>query len=240
MFDRVFPLFLELNRNTGERDAELQEIIEPTILVILQDLLKDRKTNRQDMIDLRKYFFESLKGNYKIQLLSSLVDLIFILSGSNKETNTMLNFQANLLKIDPKNIRSNFARHLKTINLSDEGEIVSLEFEPWSWFCLKYLKANIPNYLNNIKSDYIVNKDDFTTLNPLKKLEELEANDFKDTYSYSAFASDYAKEKLMDKIFGDFERLDKDEKMKYLLNLNTLSFEFLYAYFATILSISDL
>jgi len=41
----------------------------------------------------------------------------------------------------------------------------------------------------------------------------------------------------MDKIFGDFESLGKDEKMKYLLNLNTLSFEFLYSYFATILDI---
>ena len=60
-------------------------------------------------------------------------------------------------------------------------------------------------------------------------------NDLVDTYSYNPFATKYAKEKWLKKVFGEFEKLSVQEKIDYLINLNSPSKEFIYAIFSTIL-----
>ena len=237
MTDRVFKAFMELGMKSMNREAELQSIIEPTINMIIEDIRDDRKIKRADMSDLKKYFLESIRENYKLLLLSQMMDLVFILSGSDGETNAMKIYASMMLGVDPKMIRGNFARHLKKVYLSSNGKIESIEFEGWSWFCVSYFKSNIFGYPTNTSNGFILNKRKFDTTNILKCLEEFERDNFKNTYSYSSFATAYAEKKLVDKIFGDFEKLDKDTKIKYLCDLNTLSIEFIYAYFVPIFGV---
>ena len=52
--------------------------------------------------------------------------------------------------------------------------------------------------------------------------------------SYSAFATNYAKEKILRKIFDGFEDLKPKAKIEYLKKLDGLTKQSFYAYFATL------
>ena len=93
----------------------------------------------------------------------------------------------------------------------------------------------IPEYQPKIKEGFILNTKKFESLDYNRVIGEFMKNDLKDTYSYNIFATEYAKEKWLKKVFGDFESLSNNEKIEYLIKLNSPTKEMFNAYFSTIL-----
>lgn len=97
---------------------------------------------------------------------------------------------------------------------------------------MQYIKRYIPSFMTNFKPGFIVNTRRFDTLDFFEVADEFSQNDFMDAMSYSAFATKYAKEKILDKIFDGFEELKPKAKIEYLKKLDGLTKQSFYAYFA--------
>ncbi|MCX6719179.1 MAG: hypothetical protein NTZ38_02265, partial [Candidatus Taylorbacteria bacterium] len=188
----------------------------------------------------KKLYIWQLMSGYSNFLLGYMFDMLFILAHDQKEKDAVVAAYIHMFKmkdtiagITPKLVRSEFSAHLKKIYLSNTGTIEAVEFEGWSWYIIKYLKQNVLWYLDDLKTGFMTNKKEFESLDFFKVLDEFAKNQFRDTYSYNAFSTDYSREKFEDKIFGDLDEKTDKEKMEYFIALSTMSREFFYSAFAT-------
>ena len=163
------------------------------------------------------------------------MDLVFVLTKSNKEQDDMNSFLKKIFKPAARKLAHTMALQVKHIYLSNDGHIENIEFEPFGWFIFQYFRNQIREYIPDVPDGFILNTKKFSSFDYEKNLEELLLSDLKETYSYNVFATDYAKEKFINSIFDGFETLTAQEKIDYLIKLNSPTQEMLFTQFRTAL-----
>ncbi len=234
IFDELLMVMVKEWRKSSQRDMYLEEILVSTGNLIIDQIKKRNEVSKADFLEFKRTFYTLLKNQYEEMLFNYLLDPLFTLNPWPKEQDEMAAFLRKSMGITVQRIRLYFSWHVRKIFLSDDGQIEGIEFENWSWYVMQYLKHHIPAYMNNLKKGFIVNTRRFDTLDFFEVADEFSQNDFRDAMSYSAFATNYAKEKILHKIFDGFEDLKPKAKIEYLKKLDGLTKQSFYAYFATL------
>lgn len=235
VFNKIMPINLSMLMKSGNNEKYIQQNLESTGNLMIADLQEGKTINKSDYLEFKRMYFELAKSFYSIILTGFLLDLLFTLIKRKSEQDEMNSYIDNLFKQKPRNMNHSFAMQIKKIYISNDGEIENIEFEGFSWFAFQYFKKLIPEYNPKIKEGFIVNTRKFNSLDYNEVIEEFIRNDLADTYSYNSFATKYAKEKLLEKIFGDFEKTPRQEKIDYLIKLNSPTKEAIIALISTIL-----
>jgi len=229
LFEKVMPIYFSNMMKSGSRDLHTQNDLEATGNIMIADLKEGKEIQKKDFLEFKRKYFELNKNTYADFLSGFLVQFLFILIKNKSEQNEMMSQINKLFKVKPQKLHHSFALQLKKVYISDTGEIENIEFEGYSWFVLQYFKKLIPEYQPKVKEGFILNTRKFATLDYNEVIKEFMQNDLADTYSYNPFATKYAKEKWLEKVFGGFENLSTQEKIDYLINLNSPSKEAIFA-----------
>lgn len=235
LFEKVISTYFLNLMKGGSRDMHIQASLEATGNIMIKDLNDGKEIQKSDFLEFKRNYFVLAKNFYTDILLGFLIQFLFILVKNNPEKDEMTSQLDKLFKMKPQILHRSFALQLKKIYISDTGEIENIEFEGYGWFVFQYFKKLIPEYQPKIKEGFILNTKKFPSLDYNEAMAEFIKNDLTDTYSYNAFATKYAKEKLIKKIFGGFEKLPRQEKIDYLIKLNSPTREYTTALFSTIL-----
>lgn len=235
VFEKMMGVFVQGMIKGASRDLHIQNNLEATGNLMITDLRAGLEIKKSDFLEFKRLYFQIIKNSYTDLLPGFLIDFLFILIKNKSEQDEMNSFIEKVFKQSPRKLHHNFALQLKTVYLSDEGEIKNIEFEGYGWFVFQYFKNLIPEYRPKLKDGFILNKKKFESLDYSKVIEEFTQNDLVDVYSYNAFATKYAKEKHLKKIFGGFENLLSQEKIDYLIKLNSPTKEMIFALFATLI-----
>jgi hypothetical protein len=234
VFDELLMVMVKQWRKSSQRDVHLEEILVSTGNIIIDQIKKRQEISKTDFLEFKRTFYTLLKNQYEEMLFYYLLDPLFTLNPWKKEQDEMAAFLRKSMGINVQRIRINFSWHVRKLYLSDDGQIDSLEFENWSWYVMQYTKRHIPEFMADFKPGFIVNTRYFDTLDFFEVADEFSQNDFRDAMSYSAFATNYAKEKILHKIFDGFENLKPKAQIEYLKKLDGLTKQSFYAYFATL------
>jgi hypothetical protein len=231
LFDHLIELYIRHLRNSGRRDMNLGNLLESTGNLIITDLKEGREYQKSDFLIFKRTYFELIKNFYSDLLIGDAMDFLFTITKSKIEQDDMNSFLKKLLNTEKKQIGHAFSVHVRHVYLSNDGHIESIEFEPFAWFMLNYYKNMVREYAPTVPKGFVLNTKKFEHFDYQKTIEELMDNDLKETYSFNAFATPYAKEKLLKKIFDDFEKLPTQEKIDYLIKLNSPTKEMMFAHF---------
>lgn len=234
VFDDLLFIMFKHWRTSSVRDMHLEEILTATGNIIIDHIKKGKEINRSDFLEFKRTYFQILKNQYEDILCNFLFDPLSTLNPWPKEHDEMSAFVKKSIGITPQRVRTNFAWHIQKIYLSNDGKITNIEFENWGWYLMQLTKKYIPSHMSEVKAGFVLNTKRFDTLDFQTVVGEYAINDFRDAYSYSAFSTNYAKEKILNKIFDGFEDLKSRAKIEYLKKLNGLSKQALYAYVALI------
>ena len=234
VFDELLMVMVKQWRRSSQRDVHLEEILVSTGNIIIDQIKKRQEMSKTDFLEFKRTFYTLLKNQYEEMLFYYLLDPLFTLNPWKCEQDEMTAFLRKSMGINVQRIRINFSWHVRKLYLSDDGQIDSIEFENWSWYVMQYTKRHIPEFMDNFKPGFIVNTRRFDTLDFFEVADEFSQNDFRDALSYSEFATKYAKEKILAKIFDGFEDLKPKAKIEYLKKLDGLTKQSFYAYFAAL------
>jgi hypothetical protein len=234
VFDELLMVMVKQWRRSSQRDVHLEEILVSTGNIIIDQIKKRKEISKTDFLEFKRTFYTLLKNQYEEMLFNYLLDPLFTLNPWPKEQDEMAAFLRKSMGINVQRIRINFSWHVRKLYLSDDGQIDSMEFENWSWYVMQYTKRHIPEFMADFKNGFIMNTRQFSTLDFFDVADEFSQNDFRNALSYSAFATNYAKEKILRKIFDGFEDLKPKAKIEYLKKLDGLTKQSFYAYFATL------
>jgi hypothetical protein len=175
-----------------------------------------------------------IKNLYADLLFGYPIQFLFTLTRNKSEQNEMNSYFDKIYKQKPQKLHHSFALQLKKIYISDKGEIENIEFEGFAWFMFQYFKKLIPEYQPKIKEGFVLNTKKFQSLDCDEVIEEFMQNDLLDTYSYNPFATKYAREKFLKKVFEGFEELSTQEKIDYLIKLNSPTKEYFFSVLSTL------
>ena len=232
VFDELLMVMVKEWRRSSQRDVHLEEILVSTGNILIDQIKKRQEVSKKDFLEFKRTYYILLKNQYEEMLFNYLFDPLFTLNPWPKEQDEMAAFLRKSMGITVPRIRMTFSWHVRKLYLTDDGQIDSMEFENWSWYVMQYIKRRIPAFMANFKSGFIMNTRKFSTLDFFEVADEFSQNDFRDAMSYSAFATNYGKEKILHKIFDRFEDLKPKAKIEYLKKLDGLTKQSFYAYFA--------
>jgi hypothetical protein len=235
LFEKIMPLYFHNLMKSGKRGEHLQNCLEATGNIMIEDLKNRGKIKRSDFVEFKKLYFELIKNFYADILFGFLINLIFVLAKEDSEQGEIKSQLNKFYKTKSHDLNHSFAVNLKKIYLSGEGKIENIELEGFSWFSFLYIQKEIPEYRPKTKERFILNTKRFNSLDPFEIIEEFKKNNFIGTFSDNVFTTKYAKEKLLNKIFGGFNDLSNQEKIDYLIKLNSPTPEYIKAMFFSIL-----
>jgi len=235
LYEKLMTVWVMNMMKSGNRDMHAQNDFEATGNLMIADLRAGKEIQKADYLEFKRKFLQLAKNFYSNILLGSLINFLSLLIKNKPERDEMNSYMDKFFKIPPQKLHQSFALQLKKIYISDDGKIENIEFEGFAWFIFQYFKKMIPEYQPKIKEGFILNTKKFPSLDYDVVMEEFMKNDLADTYSYNSFYTKYAKEKWLKKVFGDFEKLSTQEKIDYLIRLNSPTPENTIASFSTIL-----
>lgn len=230
--DSLLPTFFQSFSLNLSQDLNNNDVLEPTVNVMIESLKNGKDIDKKDLLEFKRRYIESLKIAYSNMLFGYMVDTLMFFGRVEPGKNPFLRYTQQKFKLGAKYKRQKFVLNVKTFYLSNDGNIENLEFEGWAWYMLNYFNKFSPFYLHNLPSGLILNTKKFESLDYNKVLTEFAKNNYRDTYSTSIFATKYAKEKILKKIFSGIENLTNRQKIDYLMKLNTPSHELIYSIFA--------
>jgi hypothetical protein len=112
--------------------------MDSTLAVAVQDFKKTGKIKKADVKDFEVTYLKQKQIDYSMILAGMTFDIL-------RSITTNADIVSNRSKT--------FARIIKKIYLSDEGEILQLEFQPWGWYLMHLFDKNEPNYLASVKKN---------------------------------------------------------------------------------------
>lgn len=234
IFDHLIELYIKALRLSGRRDMNLGNLLASTGNLIIADLKEGKEYQKSDFLTFKRTYFDLIKNFYSDLLIGDAMEFLFSITKNQIEKDDMDSFLKKLLNTTKREIGHAFALHIKHVCLSNDGRIENIEFEPFAWFLLNYFMNMAKEYTPTATKGFVTNTKKFEMFNYFEMIEELDANDMAETYSYNAFATPYAKEKLLKNIFGDFEKLPNQEKIDYLIKLNSPTKEMVFAHLRAI------
>ncbi len=235
VFEKAMAIYFANLFKSGNRDLHAQNDLEATGNIMIKDLRDGKEIQKSDLLNFKRKYFQLIKNFYSDFLIGFFIQFLFILIKNKSELDEMNSQLDKVFKVKPQKLHRSFALQLKKIYISDTGEIENIEFEGYAWFVFQYFKKLIPEYQPKIKEGFILNTKKFPSLDYDTVMEEFMRNDLADTYSYNPFATKYAKEKWLKKVFDGLDKLSAQEKIDYLIKLNSPSKEYIYAVFSTVL-----
>lgn len=234
IFDHLIELYIKSLRRSGRRDMNLGNLLESTGNLIIGDLKEGKEHQKSDFLTFKRTYFDLVKNFYSDLLIGDAMEFLFSITKNQIEKDDMNSFLKKLLNTTKREAGHAFALHIRHVYISNDGRIENIEFEPFAWFLINYFKNIAREYMPTASKGFVMNTKKFETLDYFKMIEELDANDMAETYSYNAFATEYSKEKLLKNIFGDFEKLNTKEKIDYLIKLNSPTQEMVFAHFRAV------
>lgn len=234
IFEHLIELYIKNMRRSGLRDMNLENILESTGNIIITDIKEGKEYQKSDLLTFKRTYFDLIKNFYSDLLIGDTLEILFTTTKSQLEQNNMNSFLKKLFPAGKRDIGHAFSLHIRHIYLSNDGRIEGIEFEPFAWYIINYFMHRAKEYTPNVPKGFITNTRKFESFDYFKMIDELDANDMRETYSYNAFATSYSKEKLIKNIFDGFEKLPTQEKIDYLIKLNSPSKEKILAYFKSI------
>lgn len=235
IFDHFIDVYVKSLRAAGRRDMWLLDIVESTGNLIITDLKAGKEMQKADFLEFKRSYFELVKNFYSDILIGDAMDFLFTLTESRMEKNDMNSFLKKLLNTEQKENAHAFAMHVRHVWLSRDGHIENIEFEPFAWFIFKYFSNMVRIYRPDVPAGFITNTKEFASYDYQEVLQEISDNDMKETYSYNSFATLYAKEKIIKKIFDGFEDLPAQGKIDYLIKLFSPTREMIFAHLRAVM-----
>ena len=142
MRDNLVDILLGPEKETRGKE----QIMEDTLAVVAQDLQNGEKMKKSDIKDFMDSYTQARQIDYSIILAGMAFD---VLRADNPKA------QERLARA------KTFSRIVKHVYLSNEGEILEIEFEPWGWYLIRLINRNVFGYIDSIRKKIdIVNDSD--------------------------------------------------------------------------------